>query len=225
MMPGEMTRWTNLKRALAAGVLACAVLAPTGCKYFQKDGSGMGRLLSRGPDRPDPLLGSRIPATDLPIPGRGEGYGSNTSDPLLQSPNPNEEERSSMGRRREPFRPGRDETPAGLTSGLKPSDTGLSIGDRADPRVNGGLAIRGPVPLVPGGEVNSVAYSEVIDALRRFDARWAEPTREGDEYVFRADVPVEGGADGAMRRYEGAGKTPTAAAKQVLDQIQSDRGF
>jgi hypothetical protein len=216
MTAGRPTRWVSYARRAGLAAAACAALA--GCKVFDRGGGSGGGLLSRGGDRPDPLLGSRIPATDLPVPGRGEGYGKGAKDPLLGLPT-GRGERSSRADDREPFRLGPGDTAPGLAGRMTPGDTGLSIGER--PRDGG------PVPLRPadGGSAGGLSYTQITDALKRFDARWAEPVQEGGSYVFRADVPIEGGADGAVRRYEGTGSTPAAAAKQVLDQVKEDRGL
>lgn len=234
MTAGRPSRWLSWGRRVAAAAAACAVLSGAGCRLLDKDrkpagGSGGGGGLARGGDRPDPLLGTRIPATDLPVPGRGEGYGKERNDPLLGSPTGRGERSSQDLPRpaREPFRLGAGDTTAGLAGAYKPDETGLSIGDRPDPRAAGTPAGRGPVPLRPtdGGAAGGMTYAQITAALKRFDARWAEPTRDGGEYVFRADVPIEGGGEGPVRRYEGTGPTPAAAAKQVLDQIKSDRGL
>jgi hypothetical protein len=219
MTAGRPRSWLSWARHAGLAAAACAALG--GCRMFDRGGSsGGGGLFARGGDRPDPLLGSRIPATDLPVPGRGEGYGKGTRDPLLGSPT-GRGERFSRTDGREPFRLGPENTTAGLAGRLTPGDVGLSIGDRPAGRADG------PVPLRPTdrGSAGGMTYSQITDALKKFDARWAEPTQEGGEYLFRADVPIEGGADGAVRRYEGAGSTPAAAARQVLDQIKSDRGL
>jgi hypothetical protein len=223
MTPGRRDRWLTWGRRAAVAGLACAALGGTGCHVFDKN-SGSGGKIARGDDRPDPLLGSRIPATDLPLPGR-DGYGKERKDPLLGSPvRQDKEERASRVGEREPFRPGASETAAALAGRLKPEQTGLSIGDR---RVPGTPADGGPVPLRPadGGTAGGLSYADVTEGLKKFGATFSEPVREGNDYVFRADVPLEGGGDGPMRRYEGAGASPSAAAKQVLDQIKSDRGL
>src|SRR5205085_10582934 len=99
-------------------------------------------------ERADPLLGAHIPATDLPVPGRGEGYGKGgRADPLLGSPT-GRGERSSQTNR-EPFRLGPQDPTAGLAGRLPPPDPGLSIGDRPDPRGAGTTAGDGPVALWP----------------------------------------------------------------------------
>jgi len=233
MTAGRPTRWLTWGRRAAAAAAACAVLGGAGCRLFDKDrGSGGGRAPARpSGDRPDPLLGTHIPATNLPVPGRDrDGYGKEKADPLLGSPTGRSGERSSQNlprADREPYRPGPGDTVAGLAGGFEPEDTGLSIGPRPDRRPPGDPTGRGPVPLRPtdGGTAGGMTYTQVTDALKRFDARWSDPTRDGEGYVFRADVPIEGGGEGPVRRYEGSGPTPAAAAKQVLDQLKSDRGL
>jgi hypothetical protein len=47
---------------------------------------------------------------------------------------------------------------------------------------------------------------------------------EGGQYVARVDVPLDADQPGLVRRYEGAGPTPAAALKQVLDEVRTDKG-
>jgi hypothetical protein len=211
MTAGRSIRWL-LQACLAGGALA--VCAAAGCRWFDRSGG-----LARG-DRPDPLFGTRIPATDLPIPGRGEGYGQGRSDPLLASPTGRGERSSRTDR--EPFRLGPENTTAGLAGRLRPEETGLSIGERPERNPNAGAVLLRPTDR---GTAGGMTYTQITEELTRFGATWSEPIPEGDEYVFRADVPIEGGVDGALRRYEGVGSTPASAAKQVLDQVKEDRGL
>jgi hypothetical protein len=61
-----------------------------------------------------------------------------------------------------------------------------------------------------------------LDELRRLGAQFNAPTRDAaGEYLFSCEVPLS--ADGPTRRYEGAGISPAAAVKQVLDQVRADR--
>lgn len=228
MTAGRPTRLLTLARRAGLAAAACAALAGAGCRVFDRGGgtgmaAGGGGGLPRG-NRSDPLLGTHIPATDLPVPGRGEGYGKGPKDPLLGLPT-GRGDRASRGDR-DPFRLGPQDTTAGLAGRLGTEGTGLSIGDRPDRGPVANIP-GGPVPLRPadGGTAGGLSYTQIADALKGFGARWSDPTREGGEYVFRADVPIEGGADGAVRRYEGAGPSPAAAAKQVLDQVKEDRGL
>lgn len=174
--------------------------------------------MSRG----DPLLGgARIPPQNLPVPGR-EGYGARERrDPLLGSPAARDGTGERAGKdsskgsairrptKDEPFRPGPGTTNAALAGHLVPDDT-LSIGDRRTP---GRTASQ---PHDDGPE-----FERVADELRQLGATVGASARVGDGYEVRASVPR--GDAGVVRQYTGAGPTAAAAAKQVLDQIKSDR--
>jgi hypothetical protein len=204
-----MTAGRTARLLLAAALAA----APGGCRLFKSSDSGGGPS-SRGND---PLLGRYIPKTNLPVSDRdAAGRGR---DPLYSTPagrdkgGDREKDEPSARADREPYRPGIETTVAGLAAG-RADDTSLSIGERPDRRSGGATAGRGPVPLTAPG-VESVAAE-----LRRLGATVTEPVREGGEYVMRADVaPPDGGR---VRRYEGAGGTPAAAARQLLDQVRED---
>jgi hypothetical protein len=219
---GQYLRPTPPRRrwmAAAAAVCAAAVLA--GCKssgggLFNRGGPN-GTLMSRG----DPLLGgARIPPQNLPLPGR-DGYGARErKDPLLGSPAGRDaDERAgrddakgsaSRGWTKDhPFRPGPGTTNAALAGHLVPDDT-LSIGDRRAP---GRTASQ---PADDGPE-----YTRAADELRRLGATVDPPERTGNGYEVRATVPLDG--PGLIRQYTGAGLTPAAAVRQLLDQVRSDR--
>src|SRR5438105_9970338 len=150
MTAGRPTRRMTWARRAGLAAAACAVLASAGCHVFDRGGGSSGGGMAARPrgERADPLLGSHIPATDLPVPGRGEGYGKEgKADPLLGSPT-GRGERSSQTNR-EPFRLGPQDTTAGLAGRLTPSDTGLSIGDRPDRRGEGPTTGGAPAPPRP----------------------------------------------------------------------------
>ncbi len=224
----------RLGLAAWAGAFAAAL---AGCRssggYADRGGGETGGTLTSR----DPLLGgTRIPPQNLPVPGK-DGYGSRERrDPLLGSPTGRDDgsERAgkadgggsaSRGAGKEPFRPGPGTTNAALAGALVPDDTELSIGERRTPGKTTGQP-RGPVPLRPKDAANpppGPGFDEVTDQLKRYGATWDPPVREGGEYVFRCDVPTDPDRPGLVRRYEGAGPTAAAAAKQVLDQVKSDR--
>lgn len=238
----------RLPRA-AAWVAACAILLAggAGCRnarggWLRGGGGGSGDGIARH----DPLLGgARIPPQNLPIPGK-DAYGSRgTRDPLLVSPTgrddhdrkatqqnpdnpPNTKAGGSAARSRdsrEPWRPGLEATNGALAAGLRPDDSVLSIGDR---RPVGATASR-PVPLRPRAEPAPAAVSapagieSYTAVLQHLGAKWDGPVREGDVFVMRADVPVSADSPGLLRRYEGAGPTPAAAANQLVEQVRGDR--
>jgi hypothetical protein len=211
----------RLTPAVAAAVCAAALLA--GCRssdgLLGRKSGPEGSLTSR-----DPLLGgTRIPPQNLPVPGK-DGYGAREKkDPLLGAPAGRDGagERAGQGDAKgsasrgptkdEPFRPGPGTTNAALAGHLVPDDT-LSIGDRRTP----GKAAGRPAPRDGGPEFELVA-----DELRRCGATVEPAARAGDGFEVRASVPLDG--PGLIRQYTGAGPTPAAAARQVLDQVKSDR--
>lgn len=206
-----MTRRRRVWSLLAVGLLA----ALPGCRLFERTKSTGGG----SDDRPDPLLGgSRIPATNLPIPGK-DGYGLEKRDPLLGAPAARDKDKAAK-EEREPYRLRTVDTVAAM-AGTPRDPGGLSIGDRrpaATPTGNGPVEFK---PDASGGR----SYDQIAAELRQFKADFDSPVKEGGEYVLRADVPIEGGPGGTVRRYEGAGATPAAAAKQVLDAVKGDRGL
>jgi hypothetical protein len=204
------------RRPLLAG-LACAVLPATGCKLFDRSGTDRPGRYARD-DRPDPLLGGvKIPPTDLPIPGK-DAYGKERRDPLLGSPTGRDDRTSRTTR--DPFRTGPETTVAGLTGRLTPGDEAPGIGDRREPVIPAG-----GVPLTRPAPTSTAKLDDVTAELKRFGGTWTEPVKESGEYLFRVDVPVEGGADGAVRRYQGSGASAAAAAADALAQIKTDRGL
>lgn len=222
------------------------ITGSVGCRS-SRGGSGGNAGPGGGIASSDPLLGgARIPPQNLPVPGK-DSYGSRgTRDPLLISPtgledrgqkatqqNPDKPTNSkgdgtaaSRPRsRREPWRPGLEATNAALAAGLRPDDSTLSIGDRRPV----GATASTSVPLRPRAVPTSATtespngYESLIAALKQTGAKWEPPMRDGDGYVMRADLPVSSDTPGLVRRYEGAGPTPAAAAQQLLDQIRSDQ--
>ena len=191
---------SRLGRLLLAGAACCAL---GGCKLFERSKDDR---VGSADERADPLLGgTRIPATNLPT---REGAGRASRDPLMGSPTGRDDRTSHA---REPFRNGPDTTTAGLTGRLNAGQSAPGIGERRDD--------------VPAATPASPRYDDVLASLRKFKATWGEPTKSGDDYSFKCDVPIEGGADGAKRRYEGVGRTETAAALDALDQVKNDRGL
>jgi hypothetical protein len=204
----------------AACLAGLAFLA--GCKAFDRDGrgTGTGRVKDGGTGNRhgsdvasgDPLLGGKyIPKQDIPIPGRDEAI--EKRDPLLRASND----------RREPFRLGPENTTAALAG--KPQDDVPRLDDRRMPNEAG----RGPVPFkAPDGTRADAPTASLptldtqLDTLRSWGARFGEPQRDSNgEYSFACELP---GGDGPVKRYEGVGRSPTAAVFQVVDQIRTDRG-
>ena len=220
---GETTGFAPRYRLRPAAVaVLCAAVFLVGCKnsggVFGRRSGPDGSLMSRG----DPLLGgARIPPQNLPLPGR-EGFGARERrDPLLGSPAARDGTDKQAGQggskgsairrptKDEPFRPGPGTTNAALAGHLAPDDT-LSIGDR-----------RTPGRTASHIRDDSPEFVRAAEELRRLGATVGDSTRVGDGYEVRASVPV--GDAGVVRQYTGAGPTAIAAAKQVLDQIKSDR--
>ena len=235
---------------VAAWVAACAVLLAGGAGCKNSRGGwlrGGGGSADDGIARNDPLLGgARIPPQNLPIPGK-DSYGSRgTRDPLLVSPAGLEDRGTKATQQtpdkpanakgdgttasrprdgREPWRPGPEATNAALAAGLRPDDSVLSIGDRRPV----GTPASNPVPLRPRGTPASATAGAAAGiesftaALQQLGAKWEPPVRDGDLFVMRADVPIAADAPGLVRRYEGAGPTPAAAAQQLVEQVRGDR--
>ena len=222
-------RW--LRRSV--GVAVCAVGFASGCKSGNKNsGGGLfgGSLTSRNSD---PLMGgTRIPPQDLPVPGREYGA-QNKPDPLLDPGKPasrgKKTERADDNRRLPPaslpsgtrptYRPSRVTTPAALAGRpLDIDNNELSIGSRPGDRRDDLPRSDDAAPT--GGQT----YDDIVKQLREYGAVWDTPERDADggQYVFDCRVPLTGGAEGRVRRYEGVGETRAAAAKQVLDQVKED---
>lgn len=241
------TRRTAQPRWLV-GLLAFAVaISVTGCRSNK---GGFGSSFARNNE---PLLGDRIPPQDLPIPARGDVYGSNNrADPLLDPgalptssgstgtgtakgtdngksdragndmPKP-KEAASRMPPPDRPYRPGRESTTAALAA-LPIDDTDLSIGPRGGVVPAGGITAS-----IPGRQrddlpasTNGFNYDQIVDQLNRMGAKFSRPERDNGLYHFHCDVPVRGAMPGVVRRYEGTGSSPAAAAKSVLDQLRAD---
>jgi hypothetical protein len=218
------------RRACAAAAL---LLALVGCKS-NKDGGG--GAASAGKSR-DPLV--RIPAQNVPIPGRNDAIGTKgtKSDPLLERP-VGRDSKTGVGYTDDPerfkgtFIPGTGSTPAALATKMKDADA-LKI-DEPDNRVplrpaggvipdagpGGGDPIGPGVP--PGGAVDAPEGLEGLYAeLAKYGAKPQDRslTREEGQWYFRASVPWKG----AVRRYTGAGPTPAAAVQELLGQVIMDR--
>ncbi len=192
MMLGNRNRRIGI--LLCAAVLACAT--GSGCRLFDRAG-GSGRS-SLG-DRPDPLMGgSRIPATNLPTGKADTARG--VRDPLMTSPVSQSNDLPG-GARKDPYRPSRESTAAGLAAGTRIPD------DYPDRRAT--------------SKTEAADYDRIASELRRLRVKFQEPIREGGEYVVRGEVAI--GTDGAMQRYEGSGRTAAEAANQLLEQVKSGR--
>lgn len=209
------------RRTTAArlAVLAAALALAPGCKS-REGGTGGG---SAGGPRPDPLVAGpgRIPRQNIPLPDRGTGTaGKNKSDPLLGSPVGRPGER--VGYTNDPERwkggphvPGRDSTPAALTSRVKDDGFGLKIESP------------GGTPLTPASGAAAAATDYPADLaplyaeLRRLEVKAGDytVTRDGGRYLFQARMPT---GSGAVRGYSGAGATEADAIRQVLEQIRLD---
>lgn len=204
-----------------------AVLLAAGCRSGGSGGGGSSGagLMSRG----DPLLGARIPPQNLPTSGKDSYTAGGKRDPLLGLPSddkPARDERvvkptkekdgttSSLPKntKDDPFRRGVTTTPAALAGHIEPDDAGLSIGDRR-PKVIPASAVR----------ENDAAFDTIAAELRKLGAKVGEPERETGQFIVRCEVPINADDPGRLRWYEGAGTTPAAAAKQILDQVKTDR--
>lgn len=233
LTPGRRSLIPRRWLCRAVGV-ALAAGGGAGCKASSKTGGGVGgSLTSRNTD---PLMGgTRIPPQDLPIPSKDYGA-REAKDPLLDGGQPasrgKKGDRAENGttKRSDPtalptgsrptYRPGRVTTPAALAGVMEPDDTDLSIGTRPrDTPAGGG---NGADRRAAG--VQSDDYDLIVGRLRDYGVEWQTPERDREtgQYVFACTVPLTGGAEGRMRRYEGGGDTQAAAARQVLDQIRTD---
>lgn len=190
-------------RVLLCG-LTLVVGLGSGCRLFKGEGSS-------GSGIRDPLFGrDRIPATDLPT-GRENARGKN--DPLLVSPNKEDDRVSSdlpATEPREPFRTGPNTTAAGLARGN--SDPLLSV--RADEPIDDRRVRGGPVYLKESHETSSI--ERIVDELKRYGVKVGEPIREGDEFI----VQGERQDNSIRRRYEGSGRTAAAAMNDLLGQVR-----
>lgn len=184
-----------------------------GCK---SNDSGTGGLV-----RHDPLMG-RIPPQNVPVPERGTA-GGKRADPLVAPTGRSNEKTAGAGYTDDPSRfkggpyvPNDRSVPAALASRPKDGDE-LKIdnpGVMLQP-VGGGPA--------PNANPDYASADGLIQQLRTYGLTPGNSSfdRSADGYTFRATIPISGGAN---RGYTGAGPTPAAAAKQVLDQVKADRG-
>jgi hypothetical protein len=195
-------------------------LALLGCKTSNSDNTSRnGDPLVSGP--------GRIPPQNVPVPDRGLGANGKPSDPLLGSPTSKPQDKSGVGYTDDPSRfkgtyiPSPSSTPAALAGHMK-DDEQLKI-DGNENRVP--LQQTGAVlPVKATEKVQSPALDAVYRDLEKYGCKSEDRsiTQENGEYVFRASVPREGGA-GAKLVVSGVGRTPEEAARQALEQIQSDR--
>ncbi|MGL6094252.1 MAG: hypothetical protein ACRC7O_00435 [Fimbriiglobus sp.] len=217
--PGAWRRWVG-------GAVALVVVFAAGCK--SKGGGGL--FGNRGGD---PLLGQgRIPPQGLPVPGRGDTYtnaADGRKDPLLDpggspalptsaptdrtdsTPKSKNADAAMLPKTPNPYRPDKTTSPAALAP-LPTDDRDLSVGRRA---TDSPIAVS-----IPAGPT----LSQISAILKEYGATFEPPVSRGGQYLFRCDLPVRNGQPGQLRRYEGTGSTPAAAAKQVLDQVNSDYG-
>lgn len=205
-------------------VLLLSLLGSQGCK--SREGS-----LGRGAD---PLVygPDRIPRQNVPLPERGS-VGQGRSDPLIGAPTGRKPSRdNSNGYTDDPARfrgihiPSPATTPAGLAGRV--DDEGLKISDSPPERVPlrpaGGNNPSTPPSTAPP-QPDSLPVGPAIDTLEQELDRIGVPRdgrslyREGTQYVFRATLPW----DGARRQYTGAGDSPAAAIRQVIEQIRLDQ--
>ncbi|MGL4420842.1 MAG: hypothetical protein ACRCZF_09280 [Gemmataceae bacterium] len=220
------TRGMRVQATLRYTIVAIGLLALGGCKFFEKTRT-TGGTDTIADNRPDPLLGqTRIPPTNLPVPGR-DGIAKPPRDPLLGSPTGRDERSQNDRWKNEPFRNNRETTAAGLAGG-NGNRRGLSIDDRNDyaDRREAVTPVSGTGPVTDRlPATRSANLEELYASLRKFNAKWLEPAPDGNDYLFRCDVPIEGGVAGPNRRYEGTGRSASAAVADVLEQIRSDRGL
>ena len=218
---------TAFRLACAAGFVA--LFALTGCKST-KDG---GNATTTGGKSRDPLVygPNRIPPQNVPVPDRGAvGAKGTKSDPLLERPVSKNGDKTGVGFSDDPSRfkgtyiPGVGSTPAAL-AGHKGDGDALKIDtpDGNDTRV----------PLRPGGGGGGVmpaaaietgdALQPLYEELAKYGAKREDMqlSQENGQHVFRASVPISG--SGAKSEYSGIGTTPSAAVKQVIDQVLADR--
>ena len=196
-------RWVGCACAVALLVLA-------GCKT-DKEAQGTG--VSRGKD---PLVHgpTRIPRTDLPIPDRATGTkGGPKLDPLTMPTGGKAGYSDDPERFKGTFIPGKASTPASLAGRLK-DDEGLKIADTDGVKLTGGTGANGleaPRDVEP-----------LLTELEKYGVKREDRTleREGNQWVFRASVPI---GNGARRQYTGASDTAAESVKQVADQIAADR--
>lgn len=226
-------------------VLLLPALA-AGCKSADKGGPlGFGLLGPReatptmssgGSQRAavDPILtNGRIPPQHLPVPGK-DGYTINaTRDPLLGSPaaastKEDRPDRTAAGRRTAPpkpdevgaspssiprvsvpYRPTRATSPAALASRLDPNDPAYKVGDDLPPLLSVSRADR--------------TADELTRELKKIGATISPATLERGGYTVRGEIELDpDGKPGLRRAYEAIGPNPSAALRQLLDQISGD---
>ena len=203
-------------------------LAGAGCKFL-----GAGRddkPSAAAPRSGDPLLGGRIPATDVPTRDPVAGTGR---DPILSVPagRKNRPDPSDLPPRtandpgRPPYRPSLSTTPAALAG--RSADADLDLNRRppgapadANPDSPPGVS-SGPVPLKPTGFGPS--FDTLLTRLKAAGATVEGPFKQAGAFSVRATVPLDGDKPGS-RTYDGVGPTAGAAAESALEQIKADRG-
>ncbi len=196
-----------------------------------------------GRDRGDPLLGT--PAGRAPRRDDGPGYtddparfrgvhipGPGTTPAALAAGNNDPDAlKIDDGPPRIPLRPAGGPTgspPGGPAGGPTGSPVGSPAGGSlpADPLAtppHSPTAAGGSLPPMPESVPTAGAALEPLHAeLDRLGVARSDRqlTQEQGHYLFRATLPW----DGARRQYVGAGDTPAAAIRQVIEQIRLDRG-
>ena len=203
----------RFRRPLAAVVLGL-LLAAVGCK--SKDGGSSGGV-SKGND-PLVMGPGRIPKQNIPIPDRGTAGGERRTDPLLGSPagRPADTKtgasyNSDPERWKGPYIPGAGSTPAAL-AGRSRDEEGLRL------EIPGAVRPTGGTRPADGPRDADAVLAE----LQKFGVKRGDYSfdRDGPNAVFRARVPA---GNGLLRGYTGIGPTEADAARQVLDQVRSDR--
>jgi hypothetical protein len=226
------------QRACAAA--AVLLLALVGCKSKDGGSGGVGRTS-------DPLV--RIPAQNVPIPGRNDAIGTKGTkgDPLLERP-VGRDGKTGVGYTDDPerfkgtFIPGTGSTPASLATKMKDGDATLKI-DTPDNRVplrpaGGVIPDVGPSggdPIAPGGGVGGGGGAGGAvgggDGVEGLEPLYAELAKYGEQPGYRSLVREEGKwhfrtvvmlAD-KRRSYDGVGATPAEAVKNLIDMVVLDR--
>ena len=223
-----MTRPTA--RRLATLALALAFAPAGGCKWLAAGRDD--KAAAPAPKSGDPLLGGRIPATDVPT---RDPVAGTPRDPILSTPasRRNHPDPSDLPPRtvndpgRPPYRPGLSTTPAALAGLSAEADLDLNRNSppaipkpiSPSPGVSGGVSA-GPVPLKPTGF--GPGFDQLMTRLKAAGATIEGPFKQGADFTLRATVPLDGDTPGS-RSYDGIGPTAAAAAESALEQIKSDR--